>query len=269
MTVARRISPSFADVVAQLEFDGDTVITADRLADVTRQAGYAGPVRTLAYELQRGGWLGTLRTRHAWEFLPGSRGGPYGSGDRFIEVRAQRAVNPEWPGVLAMESAASVLGLAQRIPQKEVVALPKEVPLPAALKGTWRKVQIDLPERALTTIAGLPAWSREGLLVGIAVRPSAYQDFAGLGQWLGAVPYGVDVSTLVRALDGVTAAARQRAAYLLWASGNVDAATAVIEAYPPSETAWIGPRQPGGFYESVSKVSDTELFPFLSVGESA
>jgi hypothetical protein len=63
---------------------------------------------------RRDGRLGRLRTRHAWEFLFGARGGAYGSSDRFIEF-AQRAVDPNWCGALAMESAASAVALAQRV----------------------------------------------------------------------------------------------------------------------------------------------------------
>ncbi len=100
--------------------------------------------------------------------LPAARGGAYGSGDRFIEFRAQRAVDPEWGGVLAMESAASVLGLAQRIPEQEVVALPPGEPFPKALAGQWRYVRSQLPAAAITTVDGLPSWNLEGLLVGIA-----------------------------------------------------------------------------------------------------
>src|ERR1700739_4576687 len=101
MTVARVISRSVADIVEQLELDGDLLITLDRLAAAMDHAGHRGTdmdVRRMAYELQRDGWLGQLRTRRAWEFLPGARGGAYGSGGRFIEVWAQRAGGPPGGG---------------------------------------------------------------------------------------------------------------------------------------------------------------------------
>jgi hypothetical protein len=158
MTVARVITRSVSDVVEQLELDGDFVVTVDRLAAVLGQLGQRGDPRQLAYELQRDGWLGKLRTRHAWEFLPGARGGAYGSGDRFLEFRAQLAVDSTWPGVLAMESAASVLGLAQRIPEQEVVALPDEEPFPKALAGDWRYVHIQIPEEGIAVADGLMTW---------------------------------------------------------------------------------------------------------------
>jgi hypothetical protein len=273
MTVARVISRSVADVIEQLELDGDLLITLDRLATAMRHAGRESDetdVRRLAYELQREGWLGRLRTRHAWEFLPGARGGAYSSGDRFIEFRAQRAVDPTWRGMLAMESAASVLGLAQRFPEQEVVALPAGQPFPKALTHAWRYVRIELPEAGLTTINELPSWNLEGLIVGVAARPSAYKDVAGLAQWLPQVGAAANVHTVINLLGSMPRATAQRAAYLLGSSGNHDARAAIAAIYPTTETVWLGPRVAGeGIFDAETKVNDTLLHPYLSVGVGA
>lgn len=269
MTVARIITRSVADVVEQLELDGDVVVTVERLAAVTQQLAIPGDPRQLAYELQRDGWLGRLRTRHAWEFLPGARGGPYGAGDRFIEFRAQREVDPTWGGALAMESAASVLGLAQRIPEQEVVALPGGTAFPKALAVDWRYIQIELPNSAMTTVNGLPTWNLDGLLTGIALRPSGYKDLAGLGQWIEAVAHQFDIAKIITLLEPLTASVRQRAAYLLGAAGNSAGADQVVRTYPPSETAWFGPRRTGGRYDPGTKVNDTLLFDYFGVGTGA
>lgn len=82
MTVARVITRPIADVIEQLDLDGDTIVTLDRLASVMDEVGATGSPRTLAYELQREGWLGTLRSRGACEFLPAARAGALFSGDR-------------------------------------------------------------------------------------------------------------------------------------------------------------------------------------------
>ena len=270
MTVARVISRSVANIIEQLELDGDLLVTVNRLAAVMHHVGLDDDktqARRLAYELQRDGWLGRLRPRHTWEFLPGARGGAYGSGDRYIEFRAQRAVDPTWSAVLAMESAASVLGLAQRLPTREVVALPPNAPFPKALAGEWRYVRVELPEAGLTTVNGLPSWTLEGLIVGIAARPSAYKDVAGLGQWLPEAAADADVHTIITLLEGMRLATRQRAAYLLGAAGNDDARAAIVGVYPATKTAWLGPRVAGeGVFDAETKVNDTLLHPYLSVG---
>lgn len=264
--MARVITRPVADVIEQLELDGDTIVTVDRLASVMDEVGATGSPRMLAYELQREGWLGTLRSRGAWEFLPGSRAGSYSSGDRFLEFRAQRELRPEWPGVLAMESAASLLGLAQRIPDREIIALPDDAAFPKAMSGQWRCVRIEIPNEGVTVINGLPTWDREGLLVGISIRPSGYKDIAGLGQWLSERPFDVDINKVLRLRASASAAARQRTAYLLQVSGNREAAQEIVDADPPTETAWIGPRSQGGRYDPVTRVNDTLLHPYLSIG---
>lgn len=267
--MARAIPASIAPVIEQLELDGDLVVSADRLAEVLHATDGDDNPRQLAYELQRAGWLGSLRTRGAWEFLPAARGGALGSGDRLIEFRAQHTVDPSWPGVLAMESAAAVLGLAQRVPEREVVALPRGVDLPKALAGDWRVVTLMLPAEGIATVERLPTWNLEGLLVGIAVRPSAYRDMAGLGQWLPEAAGRVDTDALVRLLDALPSAARQRAAYLLAVSGNSEASAEVIGRFPPRGVAWLGPRQAGGAFDAATQVSDTSLHRFLAVGTGA
>ena len=270
MTVARTISRSASAVIEQLELDGDLLVTTGRIADVMRLVGLhgdEGKARRVAYELQRDGWLGQLHTRNAWEFLPGARGGAYGSGDRFIEFRAQRAANPDWPGILAMESAASVLGLAQRIPEREVVAIGGRHAMPKSLAGEWRSVGVEISELGLTTVNDLPTWNREGLIVGIASRPSGYKDVAGLGQWLSEIPNRLAVDVVIELLEAERPTTRQRAAYLLGAAGDVAARTAIMKVYPAKEAAWLGPRVAGaGVFNSATQVNDTLLHPYLGVG---
>lgn len=269
MTVARVIRRSLADVIEQFELDGDVIVTPSRIAKVLEDFGLKADPRRVAYLLQRDGWLGSLRTRGAWEFLPAARGGPYSSGDRFLELRAQLAVQPKWPGVLAMESAASVLGLAQRLPEREVLALPEGVPLAKALAGEWRTVALRLGPDGQARVAGLPSWNLEGLIVGIATRPAAYRDTPGLGQWLTQGTLAPDADRILRLLATAKPGTRQRAAYLLKAAGAAEAAHIVVEHYPATATAWLGPRRAGGRYDPLTKVSDTMLARYLDVGGGA
>lgn len=269
MTVTRSIPTAIAPVIEQLELDGDVIVTIDRLAEVLRAAGGDDEPRQLAYELQRAGWLGSLRTRGAWEFLPAARGGAISSGDRLLEFRAQHEVDPAWPGVLAMESAAAVLGLAQRLPEREVVSLPSHVEPPKAFAGEWRVVTLVLPGDGCTTVDRLPTWNLEGLIAGIAGRPAAYRNLPGLGQWLPDAAARVDPQRLIPLLDGLPTTATQRAAYLLAAGGNADGSAAVLARFPPRGVAWIGPRRSGGRFDPATQVSDTVLHRYLAVGTGA
>lgn len=270
MTVTRAIPTSMAGVIQQLELDGDTVVTLKRLAEILSADGRTSgqdQTRAIAYDLQKAGWLGSLRTRGAWEFLPGARGGAYGSGDRFIEFRAQEAVNPTWQGALAMESAASVLGYAQRVPRKEVVALPQGSRPPKALSHDWRFLQLTVAQDGLTVMSGVRTWNLEGLIYGIAVRPSSYEDVAGLAQWLPDSADEVDVAVLIDLLRDAKPAARQRAAYILGSAGAASAKSAIVAEFPPKETAWLGPRSAGtSVFDGAANVNDALLHRYMSVG---
>lgn len=267
--MARTIPPSLAHVIEQLEIDGALIVTAADLARLSGPRTSDEAARQVAYELQRTGWLGRLRTRNAWEFLPGARGGPIGSEDRFVEFRARKATDPDWRGVLAMESAATLHGLAQRVPAQEVVALPKGALLPKAFAGEWRSVCIDLGPPATTNINGLPTWTIDALLVGVAARPSGYRDVAGLGQWLEFGAHRADAAAIIALLESQNAATRQRAAYLFSATLFHEKADEVLRAYPPRQPVWFGPRTTGGHYDRDSLVNDTLLWDYLSIGVGA
>jgi len=237
-----------------------------RLAVETGACDSENNAPTVAYWLQNLGWLGSVRTKGVWEFNPGSRAGAYGSGDRFIEFRAQQAANPGWPGVLAMESAASILGLAQHLPEREVVAIPRGFNLPKALSG-WRSVTANLPPEGRAISDDLSHWNLDGLLAGIAIRPSGYQDLAGLAQWLPDIGPQLHAETIMGCLQDAPAAAWQRAAYLARLAGATTVANSLLTTHPPTTPAWFGGTHAAGArYDPVSQVSDCALAPYLEGG---
>jgi hypothetical protein len=269
MTMARTIPRSLAAIIENLELDGDVIVTTDRLSGLASTGKSTVDPHKLAYSLQEAGWLGSLRTRGAWEFIPASRAGRFSSGDRFLEFRAQRAVNPEWPGVLAMESAAVLLSLATRLPGQECFVLPPDFPVPKAFSRRWRAISLALPASAITSVQGLPVLGLEGLLAAIAARPSNYRDAAGLGSWLSDATDAVDLDIALVILETLPLAAVQRFAYLLGAGGNNKARALVVHRYPPRGVSWFGPREQGGVFDPISQVSDTTLSRYLSVGTGA
>jgi predicted transcriptional regulator of viral defense system len=258
-----------ASVVELLELEGASIVTVADLARLSGPNTSDDAARQVAYELQRAGWLGRLRTKNAWEFLPGARGGPIGSEDRFVEFRARRATDPAWGGVLAMESAATLHGLAQRLPAQEVVALPHGETFPKAFTGDWRYVRLDLGRDGTTLVNELPTWTVEALIVGVAARPSGYRDVAGLGQWLELAAHRVGPDAVIALLKNQNAATRQRAAYLFSATLFHEKADEVLHAYPPHQPVWFGPRTTGGHFDGRCLVNDTLLWDYLSIGVGA
>ena len=271
--MARAIPTSLSGVVEHLELEGELVVTLDSLRDALGAAGVEDAsddrVRNVAYQLQRAGWLGTVRSRNAWEFLPGSRAGAYSAGDRFLEFRAYTATHRGWPGTLAMESAAGVHGLAQRFPEREVLVLPKGAKTPKTFVRDWRMITSALPVTAATVINDLRTWTVEALLVGIGERPTNYRDTAGLAQWLPEAADRADVETMIDLLSTLPIAARQRTAYLFSAVEDHLARDRILGASRPSQVAWFGPRGRSGTFDPATGVHDTVLRPFLSAGTGA
>ncbi|MDR1188882.1 MAG: type IV toxin-antitoxin system AbiEi family antitoxin [Bifidobacteriaceae bacterium] len=271
MTIPKALPRRLVGMVEAMELDQPRVVTLPELTKMAMEAGAsadeAGAVK-LVYRLRDLGWLGTVRTQGAWEFNPGSRAGPFGSGDPFIELRAHLAVAPAWTGCLAMESAATVLGLAQHLPSREVVALTPGERLPRAMSD-WRTVTFGLPGAGRAVEDGLPLWNVEGLVAGIAIRPSGYRDLAGLAQWLPEAGERLRKDEFLECLAGRPDAVWQRATYLLRVAGAAAIAEVLLESRPPRHPVWFGATRTGGLYDPVAKVSDADLGRHLEGGVGA
>lgn len=271
--MGRAISTALSGVIEQLELDGDLIVTTRTLQIAMTEAGLdpasEEQVRSVAYALKRAGWLGTLRTRNAWEFLPVARAGAYSAGDRFMEFRAHTATHPDWPGVLAMDSAATLHGLAQRFPEREVLALPKGSNPPKAFAREWRAITTALPATGSTVIDGVRVWTVEALLVGIAERPTSYGDPTGLGQWLAEATTRADVPTVTALLKGLPHPVRQRAAYLFRCVGDDKGRDLILDGAENLLSVWFGSRSRPGRYDTATGVNDTLLHPYVEVGGGA
>jgi len=271
MTKTKSLPRRLVGLVEAMEFEQPRVVSLPMLTQMAIRTGAAtnetGAAK-MAYRLQDLGWLGSVRTQNTWEFIPGSRAGVIGSGDRFIEFRAHLLVHPDWPGALAMESAASILGLAQHLPDREVVTLPKDVALPKALSD-WRRVTAPIWAEGRTLRDGMPCWNLEGLIAGIALRPSGYQDLSGLAQWLPDTGSQLNETKLMACLTCAPESAWQRTAYLVRVAGAPKIAASMIAQRPPRHMVWFGATRDRGTYDPVTKVSDADLAPYLEGGTGA
>lgn len=250
-----------------LELDQPRVVTVADLDPLASEHAVGLDGTELAYELRRRGWLSTLRTRGAWEFVPGARAGRFGAGDRHIELRAALALDPAFLGALAMESAAVALGLAGRVPEQEVLSLPRGTRLPKAL-DEWRVVRLDIKPDDLSRIDGLPVWRVETLLVGMARRPDGYRDWPNVAEWLTEAVERVDLAVIRQQLVGAPRAAWRRAGYLLSVGGRADDGIALVDAAPAGNgPVYLGRRDKDGRYDKRFDVIDSVLAPTVSAAE--
>lgn len=256
---SRSVPSRLAAVVEALELDQPRVVTVADLEGLSRSSGLSISGVALGYELRRLGWLLPLRTRGVWEFAPAARAGRYSAGDRHIELRAARAIDPGFPGVLAMESAAVLLGLAGHIPEREVLAVPPGYRVSKALRD-WRVIGLSLPGDAVREGEGLPVWRVEALLVGMAVRPDGYGDWHNVAQWLARAVGQANTAKVGSFLDGASRAGWRRAGYLFASGGRPDVGIELIEQAPPGRgPVYLGPRDRPGRFDARFEVIDSVL----------
>ncbi|MCC6185055.1 MAG: hypothetical protein IT194_10390 [Microthrixaceae bacterium] len=248
-------------MVEALELAQPAVVTADTLAHLAEDHGIDTDGQRLAYDLRRLGWLIGLRTKGAWEFVPGARAGRFGAGDRHIELRAALAVDAGFRGALAMESAAVALGLAGRVPDREVLWVPPGRRAPKSF-GDWRVVRLAVSDDGFTPVDGLPTWRVGTLLAGMALRPDGFHDWPNVGEWLARAVTQADADSVARSLVGAPRAAWQRASYLLATGGQEAAAFDVFQQAPSGRgPAYLGPRQKKGRFDRRFEVVDSVLAP--------
>src|SRR5665648_905381 len=121
---ARTVPQGLAPLLQLLELEQPHVVTAAQVRGWSSEAGISWPADLVIRRLREKGWLLDLATRGVWEFAPAARAGSYGSGDPLIELRATLARDHSAPYAVAAESAAYLLGLASRRPEREVVGAP-------------------------------------------------------------------------------------------------------------------------------------------------
>jgi len=254
---ARTIPEGLASLLQLLELEQPRVVTASQLEAWSSQAGVTWPGDVVVRRLRERGWLLDLATRGAWEFVPAARAGVFGSGDPLVELRATLARSPSVAYVAAAESAAYLLGLASRRPEREVVGVPEHARSPKAFRGL-RIVRWSLRTPPVRR-DGLPIWSQGILLAFMATRPSGYRDWPNVGEWLIQAVAQMEVDGLKQELTGRHRGAWARAAYLVDRGGAPEAAHRLLSAAPPgSGPYYLGDRQgKGGRYSRDFDVIDS------------
>lgn len=267
--VARSIPSSLAGVLGELELERPAVVTVELINELGARAGLRLAAREAVRRLQRLGWLLPLRVRGAWELAPADRAGALPAGDPFIELQALSAVRPDIRTGVGFDSAAFLRGLATRQAMPEVLVFDEGSPAIRALSD-FRRVDLTLSDEAYGTHMGLRVQTINGLLAAISIRPDGFHDWPGIGQWLAKATQEADTDTIRRLLAGRPAAAWHRAAYLLRSGGDQRACDALLAASPPGRGPfYLGPRRRGGVFDATTKIVDTVIARYASVGIGA
>jgi len=256
MTAQRDITPTLAPLLQLLELEQPRVVSTTDIADYAAQVGLQWPTPLIVRRIRERGWLLDLTTQGVWEFAPASRAGAFGAGDPFVELRATLKRDPAAPYAVAAESAAYQLGLSSRRPERDVIGAPPGARLPRALEA-FRLVKWS-PSVPLVPWDGLPIWSVETLIGFMASKPSGYQDWQNVGEWITQAVRTLSADALVSELAGLPRSAWARAAYLLEEGGRPDLAADFIESAPAgSGPYYLGARESPGKYSATYGVVDS------------
>lgn len=244
-TTTRKIPPSIAGLLQELELRQPKVVIGSQLADLIRAAGSSLTNAAAADRLVRGGWFHPLRTRGAWEFVPASRAGRYASGDPWIELRALLAHNPNAPAAVAFASAVWELGFSSHPPADPTFAFrpgwrpPRSVNDAKSVRYDWRL--------AAHPKNGLPLWQSATIVVAAAHRPSAQSNWANADEWLPETLHTTTPEEIVIEADGRGAATVARLGHLAEWAGRGDIAEALRPLLPERlSVSYLGPRSPRG-----------------------
>jgi hypothetical protein len=224
------------------------VVTRADIGVYLAEVGSDRDVDATVKHLQRLGWLVPVHIRGVWAYLPP---GEDQLTDRYIDLRAWRARDPEAVFALAGEAAAWHLGYLNReFPGSPAVWLPGETRMPFGLRAYVSEVKLGwsaseihlvvpsprlLHQRHLDLTkwaGGIPAFGPEALVVQLSTRVKSFRAWADLVPHLEQVANDCDVERLCRLLGEQSRSAWQRAAYLLHCGGHHDDGLAVLARRP-------------------------------------
>lgn len=260
-TGSRTIPKELAPLIEELELEQPRVVTTRELAEIARALGILVPSPSeLSRRLRAHGWLLPLRTKSAWEFIPGARAGRIRSGEAHAELRATLSRRPDFPGQLAHDSATWMHGFANRQPVHEVLALPYGTSAPTAIKGSYRIVRWN-SKTPPVYIDSLPTWSVEVLLVAMAVHPSSYHDWPNVLEWLPQAVARINRQQIERELDGEPQSVRTKLAYLLQRGGADAGLLSLVDCKQQRQRplTYFGPRNHPGHMVTAYNLRDSLL----------
>jgi hypothetical protein len=222
------------------------VVTRTDVDALLHELGVARGTDEAIGELRRLGWLVHLGIAGTWTFIPPGQAEVV---DPYLGLRAWDRIAA--PGFhLCGANAAWFLGYLDRAPDgKAQILLRAGTVLPKGLRASVSTIRLPwspsphaleptqrfLVRRRLDLVRwsdGLPCIGPEALLAQLALRPASFGPWDDLIAHLPRLVEDTDDGRLIRLLEGSSAAAWQRSAYLLHAGGSPQRGIALLDAAP-------------------------------------
>ena len=254
----RRItSDAEAHVVAELETSLRHTVTTIDIAEIIGAAPASQRVRDVVALLRAHGWLRALPLRGAYEFEP-AVGGPFPSGDAWLELVVALERNPRASAHVGIGSAAFVRRLADRRPLPDTVIWRADQPAPPGLRAVYRLVRCT-PDRFFGTssVDGVPVATVERIALEVALWWKYAGDLRNEEHWLRNVLQHADPQVVADGARRLGPAVTGRLGYLAQAF-DASAIASALALLPHAGPAWLGPRtSPVKSYERRWGIYDT------------
>ena len=256
--LTRTISKSMAGILEDLELNNKTYVTLDELAKLAKENGVLTEPSMIASRLKKAGWLLPTMQRGIWEFASAAMAGPYSRNDPLMEVKAFQLLNPQIECYVCLQTAAWVLGLADRVPAHKELAfsqIPKRQ-IPEVISAYKYS-----PEMKTKELRGVMCLSPESIIVHIATKPDVVQSWDSVMEWLPDVVYESEIKNLLIEISNRNDSIKRRTGYLLQGMYPA-AADAIYDSIPkPSSKIRFGARNPSIRNDEKWMISDTTM-PF-------
>ena len=254
----RRItSDAEAQVVAELETSQRRTITTSDVAAIIGVAPASQRVRDVVALLRMHGWLRALPLRGAYEFEP-AVGGPFPSGDPWLELVVALERNPQARAHVGIGSAAFVRRLADRRPLPDTVIWLADQPAPPGLRAVYRLVRCTGARFFATAmVGGAPVATVERIALEVALWWKYAGDLRNREHWLRTVLQQADPQVVATGARQLGPTVTGRLGYLAEAfdAGAIASALAPLPHVGPT---WLGLRtSPVKTYESRWGIYDT------------
>jgi predicted transcriptional regulator of viral defense system len=255
--MSRNLSKSLAPIIERLELEQPEIVTLKKLSKIAVESGVFTAPTLIAHRLVNRGWLLKTGISGAWEFAPAAFAGAYSRGGPLIAVNAIFQLMPDFPGAIALSSAAWMHGLADRAPPKIELAVKPDKSIPAGLS---RKVRILRFSARLTPNVenSIPVHRFESILVHLAANPTRVNSWGGVVEWLPDLVAEAVASDIILELKGRSQSTRVRLAYLL--EGLWPELSEIIGISAKTKV-WFGPREKLRRHSQRWQVADT-ILPF-------
>ncbi len=233
-------------VVAALARDEPRVVTRKDIDKLLVEFEVARTTDDAVSELRRLGWLVHVGVAGTWTFIPPGQAEVV---DSYLGLRAwDRIASPGFH--LCGANAAWFLGYLDRAPDgKAQVLLRAGTVLPKGLRASVSTLRLPwspdlkaleptqrfLVRRRLDLVRwsdGLPCIGPEALVAQVALRPGSFTPWDDLIAHLARLVEDTDDGRLTQLLVGSSAAAWQRAAYLLHAGGSPERGISLLDSAP-------------------------------------